>query len=91
MDKSAGKLFRAGINFATNSKDPHTATLALQTLVTFRYRNQDSSEGSDVTVLDPTTYDNAGRDREPVHAPINPADLTSPVDGPVGETHYTAV
>ena len=60
MDKSAGKLFRAGINFATNVKDPHTATLALQTLATFRYRNQDGSEGSNITVLDPTTYDNAG-------------------------------
>jgi len=60
IDKSAGTAFKAGANFQINNKDPHTVTLGVKTLATFRYRNQDSSEGSDVTVLDPTTYDNAG-------------------------------
>jgi hypothetical protein len=61
FDKSAGTAFKSGSNFhPTGQKDPHTVTLAQKTLSTFRYRNQDSSEGSDVTVIDPTTYDNAG-------------------------------
>lgn len=60
FDKSSGSAFKEGANFTVNKNDPHTITLALQTAATFRYRNQDSSEGSDVTVVDPTTYDNAG-------------------------------
>jgi len=60
IDKSVWSIFKSGINFINNVKDPHTALLVKQTLATFRYRNQDSSEGSDVTVLDPTTYDNWG-------------------------------
>lgn len=60
FDKAAGNIFKAGVNFDVNPKDPHRKALGTQALATFRYRNQDSSEGSNITVLDPTTYDNAG-------------------------------
>jgi hypothetical protein len=60
INKSAGKAFKGGANFSTNTKDPHTLTLGAQIAATFRYRNQDSSEGSDITLIDPTTYDNGG-------------------------------
>ena len=60
INKSAGTAFKEGGNFHTNPKDPHTVTLGAKVLSTFRYRNQDSSEGLDITVLDPTTYDNGG-------------------------------
>ena len=60
INKTAGKAFKEGANFTVNVKDPHTITLGAQSPITFRYRNQDSSEGSDVTLIDPTTYDLAG-------------------------------
>jgi hypothetical protein len=61
IDKAAGTAFKSGANFhPSGQKAPHTVTLAQQVLATFRYRNQDSSEGSDITLIDPTTYDNGG-------------------------------
>lgn len=60
INKSSGEAFKAGANYINNKKDPHTLTLGTLPLATFRYRNQDSSEGSDITVLDPTTYDLGG-------------------------------
>jgi hypothetical protein len=60
LDKSAGTAFKRGGNYTNNKKDPHTVTLAVLNALTFRYRNQNSSEGSDATVIDPTTYDNGG-------------------------------
>jgi hypothetical protein len=60
LDKSAGTAFKRGGNYINNKKDPHTITLDVLSALTFRYRNQDSSEGSDITLIDPTTYDNGG-------------------------------
>ena len=61
LQKSAGTAFKRGANYANDRHDPHTLTLgALAPSLTFRYRNQDSSEGSDVTLIDPATYDNGG-------------------------------
>ena len=60
FDKSSGTIFKAGVNFHTNNKTPHVKTVGADVIASFRYRNRDSSEGPDVTVLDPTTYDLAG-------------------------------
>lgn len=60
IDKTAGIGFKPGVNFHINPKIPHEVIMGALTAATFRYRNQDSSEGGDVTVVDPTTYDNAG-------------------------------
>jgi hypothetical protein len=57
FDKSSGLAFKAGANFANNPKDPHTLSLSGQTVSAFRYRTQTSVEGSNVTVIDPTSYD----------------------------------
>jgi len=60
LDKSAGSIFKPGVNFANDWKKPHELDEALQTLLTFRYRTQTGVEGSDVTVLNPALYDLAG-------------------------------
>jgi len=60
FNKSSGTAIKAGANFSNNKKDPHTLSLASAVGATFRYRNQDGSEDSDVAVLDPTTYDVGG-------------------------------
>jgi len=60
IDKSAGVGFKAGVNFQTDPTKPHEFNMAALTTATFRYRNQDSSEGSDITAIDPTTYDLSG-------------------------------
>lgn len=57
LSKTSGTAFKAGANFSTSPEDPHSVILGAQGPVTFRYRNQDSSEGSDITDLDPLTYD----------------------------------
>jgi len=60
LDKSAGSIFKPGVNFANDWKKPHELDESLQTLLTFRYRTQTGVEGSDVTVLNPALYDLAG-------------------------------
>jgi len=57
LDKTAGTIGKLGVNFANNWKDPNRLSIGLQTLLTFRYRTQDGTEGSDVTVLNPAVYD----------------------------------
>lgn len=60
IDKSAGILFLLGANYENNVDDPNEITEPLQIAATFRYRNQDSSEGVSTILIDPTTWDNAG-------------------------------
>jgi len=57
LDKSAGSIFKFGVNFANDWKKPHELTQTSGTALTFRYRTQNGNEGSDITVLDPTKYD----------------------------------
>ena len=60
IQKTAGVGFKAGANFRNLGTQPHTFTMPALNPVTFRYRNQDGTEGSDVTNIDATTWDNAG-------------------------------
>ena len=60
FDKAIGKAFKTGVNFTTNPKDPDTNNLPAKVLSSFRYRTQLGAEGLDVTLIDPTSYDNAG-------------------------------
>jgi hypothetical protein len=60
IDKDTGTAFKRGANFINNKFDPHTLTLTGQISAAFRYRNQDSTEDTNTTVMDPTTYDSAG-------------------------------
>lgn len=57
LNKSAGDIFKLGVNFANNWKDPHKLNIASGTALSFRYRTQNGTEGSDVTVLNPAVYD----------------------------------
>lgn len=60
MNKSAGEMFVASYNYTTNNQSPNNVTNAARTLFSFRYATQTTLSGSNVTVLDPTNYDNAG-------------------------------
>lgn len=57
LNKSAGAIFKLGVNFANNWKDPHNLTIASGMALTFRYRTQNGTEGLDITSLDPSVYD----------------------------------
>jgi len=60
LDKSAGSIFKAGVNFATDWKKPHELEQSLQTLLTFRYRLSNGTEYADATVLNPAVYESGG-------------------------------
>ena len=57
INKTAGDIFKLGVNFANDWKNPHKLNLPLQTLATFRYRTQNGTEGANVTALNPALYD----------------------------------
>ena len=57
LDKTAGTIGKLGVNFANNWRDPNRLSIGLQTLLSFRYRTQNGTEGIDVTVLNPAVYD----------------------------------
>lgn len=61
INKSAGKLFGNGINYAISSKDPHTRTYPAATPATLRYFTQaEGSEEAGTTTVQEGFYDNAG-------------------------------
>lgn len=60
IDKSSGTIFKLGINFINNWREPNALTLGVQTALTFRYRTQTGTEFADTTVIDPGFYDVAG-------------------------------
>lgn len=57
LNKSAGIIGKRGVNFANNWKDPHRLSQPLETVLTFRYRTQNGTEGSDRVNIDPALYD----------------------------------
>ena len=59
LNKSAGTIFKFGVNFANDWKNPHQLAQGSGTALTFRYRTQNGTEGSDVTSVSPGLYDNA--------------------------------
>jgi len=61
INKSTGEIFKRGVNFNTDTKDPHTIDLASLTAPTnIRYRLRDGTEYSNTAVIDPSNYDLAG-------------------------------
>lgn len=60
IDKSQGTLFKFGANFQINHNDPHTISVPQQSIITFRYRLQNSFEYSNTTSIDPNNYDVGG-------------------------------
>jgi len=57
LNKSAGSIFKFGVNFANDWKSPHQLSQPSGTALTFRYRTQNGVEGSDRINLDPSLYD----------------------------------
>lgn len=57
LNKSAGTIFKFGVNFATDWKNPHELSQSSGTALTFRYRTQDGTEGTDRINLNPALYD----------------------------------
>lgn len=57
LNKSAGLIFKLGSNFANDWKNPHELAQTSGTSLTFRYRTQNGTEGSDRINLDPALYD----------------------------------
>lgn len=60
INKTAGMIFKRGSNYVIDPLNPHQRTISSGTALTFRYRLQDSDEGADTTLIDPTQYDVAG-------------------------------
>jgi hypothetical protein len=61
INKTQGEIFKQGVNFVTDSKDPHTLTLnSLIAPNDIRYRIQTSVEYGDTQFVDPNNYDNNG-------------------------------
>lgn len=60
ITKSAGSGFKGGSNFQILKSQPNEFLMAELPTVTFRYRNQDGGEDADVSLIDPTTWDNNG-------------------------------
>lgn len=57
MNKSAGTIFKLGSNFVNDWKNPHVLGQSALMGLTFRYRTQNGTEGSDVTSINPNVYD----------------------------------
>lgn len=60
INKTVGKMFNASFNYLTNNQSPNTIDCAGLTLATFRHQNRATTDPTNITVIDPTTYDNGG-------------------------------
>lgn len=56
LNKSAGVIFGLGIN-PHDYTNPHELGFSAQTSLTFRYRTQNGTEGTDTTDINPNVYD----------------------------------
>lgn len=60
FNTSSGNLFGLGINYTNNLYSPNDLVVSGQSPVTFQYRTQTGGTTGNVTLIDPTNYDNAG-------------------------------
>ena len=60
IKKEEGMAFKPGANFQTLNTNPHIFSLPALSPITFRYRTQSGSEGSNTIFIDPTTWDSSG-------------------------------
>lgn len=59
INKSAGTIFKLGINYFNNFKKPHSLNILEDSFLTFRYRLSDSTEFSDTNVINPNLYESS--------------------------------
>ena len=60
FNTSSGLLYGFGINFVIDNFTPNTLSVSGQSPTTFQYRTQTGGTGTNITVIDPTSYDNGG-------------------------------
>ena len=60
LNKSVGTLYSQGSNWANNTSDPNTLTLASLTALSFQYRFSTGTNGATSTSFNPNIYDVAG-------------------------------
>lgn len=60
FNTSSGNLFGLGINYTNNLYSPNDLSVSGQSPTTFQYRTQTGGTTSNVTLIDPTNYDNGG-------------------------------
>jgi len=60
LNKSAGTIFKYGVNFVSDWKKPHELAQSAGTALTFRYRLSTGTEGSDRINIDPAIYESGG-------------------------------
>ena len=60
FNTTTGTLFGLGIGYGVNPNSPSSIAFPAKTPVTFQYRTQIGGVNTDVTLIDPTKYDNAG-------------------------------
>ena len=61
LANTTGRLFGLGIGFITNGNySPTVVSVPAGAPTTFQYRTQNSASTTNTTLIDPTTYDNAG-------------------------------
>lgn len=59
INKSAGTIFKLGINYFNNFKKPHSLNILEDSFLTFRYRLSDSTEFADTNVINPNLYESS--------------------------------
>jgi hypothetical protein len=59
LNNTSGKLYLNGVNFHNDQRSPSFLPIAAGTNISWRYRTQ-TGNGSTVSTIDPTSYDNAG-------------------------------
>ena len=60
INKSVGNLFGMGINRSSNIKNPNQIVTSALIVAPFRYRTRTGGTTGNVTLIDPTKYDNNG-------------------------------
>lgn len=60
LSLNGGGLHYNGVNFANDNHNPTRLAIQAQTTLTFGYRTRTGTIVSDVTLVDPTSYDNNG-------------------------------
>lgn len=60
INKTIGKIFDAGANYATDRSDPHRVSIDACTACSFFYNLKENINSTPSTAIDPTKYGNAG-------------------------------
>jgi len=60
INVSSGELYGMGIGWVNNNLEPNEMSITASTSTTFKYKTQTGGTSSDVSLIDPTSYDVGG-------------------------------